>query len=327
MLVCLVHLTNFKEYDWDNPKGVDASIYNHPALILDVNGNNVKLLVITTQEIAERSGYVRMQHLPIYPREPHPDTKEQLLLSGGENGDRCRDPSYVKVYQIYEFPKRLLLTNVDKISKRELRLSDESFDYVKLAVARYKRDTPHYTVRPFRGYPKVVDHPDDRDDHPDDPYRSLPKPPAREEALPREDDPAREDSPLVPYSPYNDPRDVRDEQRIRAPLALQSTTQVNQRQQRRGDYGASFGKNGGSVFQPTREKRTSPDYYRPQPPRKPRNGGYGATPGRNRGRDFQESWRDGPSRSSNPRPKRYDPAEYDKRSYDGASPPKRPRRC
>ena len=161
MLVCLIKVDQFDEYEWSDRPGIKRGIYNHPALILDVNGNNVKLLVVTSKSLGDRKPVVVMQHLPIYPKAPHPATGEQLVLSGGPEGDKMDSNSYVKVYQVYDLPRRILLKNVDKTSKRELRLSSESFEYVKMAVARYHGDTFYETSRPFPDFPEVVNFKDD----------------------------------------------------------------------------------------------------------------------------------------------------------------------
>ena len=155
MLVCTINTAQFRWYQWSNPDGIHPGIYNHPGVILDVQGNDVHFLVISTISLKDRDASVRMQHLPIFPMDPHPDTGEQLWLKEGE----CHKPGYVKVHEVWILPIRILLKNCDPITGVELELQPESFDYVKEAVARYDWDQEkkHQPLRPFDGFPGVVD--------------------------------------------------------------------------------------------------------------------------------------------------------------------------
>lgn len=297
MLVCLIAAGQFRKYNWGHREDINSGIYGHPALILDVDGNNVKLLVISSQSITDRSPYVVMQHLPIYPREPHPFTGEQLMLSGGPNGDRCHSPCYVKVYQVYDLPRRILLKNVDPTSKRELRLCHESFEYVKSAVANYQEDNFERTRRPFPGFPGVTVRREDL--YPSPPLTPLIPPlitpsilpssktPARQQTRPRSgwsEAPARQQAPNNGYRPHDHPDGDQRRSNIHRWPPAQDTTPNPQWQPRSRGNGASSGGNGGNAFQNSWTNRRSRSPNQGLDNWRPSNDGY-------HGGSRNDSWR------------------------------------
>ena len=268
MLVCTIKPENFHLYNWSNPRGIHEGIYNHPGVILNVRGNDVEFLVISSIDINFRYKDVRMQHLTISPTGPHPDTGEQLMLKKG----RCHKAAYLKVHEVWILPKQILLKNLDKDgSGVQLELRPESFDYVRKAVAEFDQ-TPRsiQRLRPFRGFPGVVDHPADRYPSPPDtpsilyspyprPY-DVPHPPRNKKQLhfqqmrpgPQRQHPRKKRSPPPQYGTPGPQRQQPHDQWSPPPL---HTTPVPQGQQQWGGHEASFGKNGGSAYQNPMENR------------------------------------------------------------------------
>ncbi|CAF9915501.1 MAG: hypothetical protein HETSPECPRED_002509 [Heterodermia speciosa] len=203
MLVCTIHTTQFECYNWRKPEKIDSRIFGHPGVILDVRGDDVHLLVMSSIPLDGRAENVRMQHLPISPKGSHPDTGEQLLLKSG----KCNSNSCVKVHQVYILPKRILLKNRDARTQVELELRAESLDYVRRAVDEFEPE--HFSrqlLRPFQGYPETVRHPIKRKGYLGDRYTS----PWRSPSFPRSSRPPAQQQTRshnygrdVRYQPYN----------------------------------------------------------------------------------------------------------------------------
>lgn len=157
-LVCVINTQQFRNYDYQNPFRYLPQIFGHPAVVLRVQGETVTCALITSlggKKFETKSPHVRMQHIPISPTSPHYHTGEQLRLEEGVC-DKSED-SYVKIHEVFEFPKRILLNNADKQSGLQLRFTERSFNYLAEAAKQFRWDQdfrnnpelPWNTSRPF----------------------------------------------------------------------------------------------------------------------------------------------------------------------------------
>ena len=258
MLVCTIGIQHFEMYKWSNPKDIHPGIYNHPGVILAVHGNNVDFLVISSASMEKRRMYVRMQHIPIWPMEPHPGVGEQLMLKAGQ----CDKPGYLKVHEVWRLPTRILIKNVDEKTGDELELCPESFEYAKKAVALF--DTHHKStqpLRPFDGFPEVF-------------------------AAGRYSSPSK--TPSIPYSPYNHPRHVHDYRQDSRPSSTEYGTLESQSWRRDRDNRGSSRRNSRSTFHDNRPWHT--EHPTPEPQWRQRGSDYRGSSGVYGGYASRDNW-------------------------------------
>lgn len=142
-------------------------IFGHPVVMIQEREHEVLVLVMSTlnnhQDFASKDGYTRIQHIPIWPCEPHPDKGELLLIDGETD-----KPSCVKVHEKYWFPKQIFRPNTDRFTGKQLKLGSSSVDYLNRAVHEFKgkfngylsrseqEDPKFNSSRPFYDIPFVV---------------------------------------------------------------------------------------------------------------------------------------------------------------------------
>ena len=154
---------------WVREDGRHRGIFNHPVVMIDEDRDSVLVVIVSSMNdcpLSDKTPHVRMQHLPIHPKPPHPDTGELLRVVNG-SADKA---SFVKVHEKYWFPKKIFGTNTDRNTGEELKLSAESLTLVIRAVADFKHDdckdghsrcragkeTPRNTCRPYPDLPETL---------------------------------------------------------------------------------------------------------------------------------------------------------------------------
>ena len=142
-------------------------VFNHPVAMIGEDGDEILIVILSSindRYLDEKGDHVRMQHLPIHPSPPHPDTRELLRINGSTD-----KPCYLKVHETYWFSRKLFGTNTDRESGQELMLDPASLALVIRAVNHFKHDrctahahcragkeTPENSLRPYPDMPETL---------------------------------------------------------------------------------------------------------------------------------------------------------------------------
>ena len=132
--------------------GIEKGIFNHPVLLLEVQGDHAYVLVTSSldgkklEDYHPKEYHVQMEHVPLFPAAPHRLTGEQLKFDQGLQMPR---PCYVKIRERHLVPILCLKPyNVGTHDPQHLRLAPESL--ADLAWARDNTDADReqrYTAR------------------------------------------------------------------------------------------------------------------------------------------------------------------------------------
>ena len=124
--ICKDSICKNSHYDFD---GIEKGIFNHPVLLLSVEGDYASVLVTSSldnkrlKDYHPKEHHVQMEHIPMLPAEPHHITKELLRF---ENGLEMPRPCYVKIGETHRVPFACLSSFAIGEQHQRLRLLAES---------------------------------------------------------------------------------------------------------------------------------------------------------------------------------------------------------
>ena len=112
-------------------------VFNHLVLILKENEENVKIVLLTfflDKNFKNKQFHIQKQHISIWSSSRHSQFDEQLHLEVSNTCKNC----YLKVHENWWMSKFLFYVNIDSITRSQLKMTSEFFDYVLKAVAEYE---------------------------------------------------------------------------------------------------------------------------------------------------------------------------------------------